>query len=151
MTKFASWMLGGSFVLAASLHPGPAHAAKGIAVQDPWVREAPPGIRLVAAYMTLKNPSPKADRLLSVSSPMAGDIELHRMTVKNGMMDMEAVPFITVPAQGEFKLVPGGNHLMIYGLKREMREGERLPLVLKFEHAGDVKVEAPIRRVIGKH
>lgn len=149
MSKFASWMVGASLVLAA-LAPAPAFAAKGVAVQEPWVREAPPGIRLVAAYMTLVNPTRQADRLLSVSSPMAREIEIHRMTVKNGVMDMEALPFLTVPAQGEVKLLPGGNHLMIYGLKREMRDGERLPLVLKFERAGTVKVDAPIRRVIGK-
>jgi Uncharacterized protein conserved in bacteria len=127
-----------------------AQSAKKIQVEAPWVREAPPGARVLGAYMTLVNGSEQADRLLSVSSPLAGEIEIHRMTVKNGMMDMEAIPFLTVPAKGEVKLQPGGNHLMIYGMKRELKEGDRLPLELKFEHAGTLSIDVPVRKVMGK-
>ncbi len=121
-----------------------------LAIEAPWVREAPPGARVVGAYMTLVNGSERADRLLSATSPLAGEIEIHRMTVTNGMMDMEAIPFLTVPARGQVKLQPGGNHLMIYGLKRDLKEGDLLPLELKFEHAGVRTIDAPVRKVIGK-
>lgn len=126
-------------------------AAKAIAVEAPWVREAPPGARVLGAYMTLVNGSDQADRLLSVSSPLAGEVEIHRMTVKNGMMDMEPISFLTVPARGEVKLQPGGLHLMIYGMKRDLKEGDRLPMELKFEHAGTITVDFPVRKFTGKH
>lgn len=125
-------------------------ATRSIAIVEPWVREAPPGASVVGAYMILRNPSPQADRLLSVRSPLAETVEIHRMTVKNGMMDMEAIPFLTIPAQGEVKLQPGGKHLMIYGLKQDLREGDRLPLELKFEHSGTRMIDAPVRKVMGR-
>ena len=163
MTRLtALWLAGGllaGVTLAAPAMAAPESseilAAKDanstfVTVMDPWVREAPPGARVLGAYMTLVNPSGKADRLLSVTSPMAGEIEMHRMTVKNGMMDMEAVDFVTVPAKGEVKLQPGGLHLMIYGMKRELKEGDKLPMELKFEHAGTQKVDFPVRKFTGK-
>ncbi|MNK71528.1 hypothetical protein D3C87_909790 [compost metagenome] len=164
MNRQIPMLLAGGLLVGAALAVAPAVArevplaeetkaqsAKGLQVEAPWVREAPPGARVLGAYMTLVNGSARADRLLSVSSPLAGEIEIHRMTVKNGMMDMEAIPFLTVPARGEVKLQPGGNHLMIYGMKRELKEGDRLPLELKFEHAGTLSIEAPVRKVMGKH
>lgn len=160
MFRVTPLLLTGGLLVGAILAPVPAIAAKGeapkaqaakaIAVESPWVREAPPGARVVGAYMTLVNDSDRADRLLSVKSPLAGEIEIHRMTIKNGMMDMEAIPFLTIPAHGEVKLQPGGAHLMIYGMKRELKEGDRLPLELKFEHSGAKLIEAPVRKVMGK-
>lgn len=171
MIRMIPVLLAGGLAVGAALTPVPATAAeastpmaqtakspstkapsaKKLAVEAPWVREAPPGARVLGAYMTLVNASEQGDRLLSVSSPLAGEIEIHRMTVKNGMMDMEPIPFLTVPARGEVKLQPGGNHLMIYGMKRDLKAGDRLPLELKFEHAGTISVDFPVRKFTGKH
>lgn len=160
MTRMIPVLLaGGLLVGALAVSPAEAkdapkasatQAQKAIAVEAPWVREAPPGARVLGAYMTLVNGSEQGDRLLSVSSPLAGEIEIHRMTVSNGMMDMEAIPFLTVPARGEVKLQPGGTHLMIYGMKRTLKEGDRMPLELKFERAGTIAVEFPVRKFTGK-
>lgn len=149
MLRPLSALVTSGLMLATLLSTLPASAA-GVSVKDPWVREAPPGIRVVAAYMTLSNPDGQADRLLGATSPMTGDIEIHRMTVSNGMMDMEAIPFLTVPAKGTVKLMPGGTHLMIYGVKQDLRAGDRLRLVLTFERAGLVTLDAPVRKVKGK-
>ncbi len=164
MTRTIPMLLAGGLLLGtvqlpanavnASAAETPSAETRGltrIEVSDPWVREAPPGIRLVAAYMVLANPSGRTDRLVSVRSPLAGKIEIHRMIIRNGMMDMDAIPFLTIPAKGEVKLQPGGTHLMIYGLKRELRAGDRLPLELEFEHAGTRLIDAPVRKVMGKH
>lgn len=142
-------LVASGLMLAPMIATLPASAA-GLSVKDPWVREAPPGIRVVAAYMTLSNPQGQADRLLAATSPMTGAIEIHRMTVTNGVMDMEAIPFLTVPAKGTVKLRPGGTHLMIYGVKQDLKAGDRLRLVLTFERAGLVTIDAPVRRVKGK-
>ncbi|MNY53494.1 hypothetical protein D3C86_1892570 [compost metagenome] len=72
------------------------------------------------------------------------------MAVSNGMMTMEAIPYLTVPANGEAKLQPGGNHLMIYDVTRDMKAGDHLPLELTFEHAGRRSLDVPVRKVMGK-
>lgn len=160
MMRLTSMLLAAGLVGAALALPpaepvlaqsAPKSPSKRLSIVDPWVREAPPGIRILGAYMTVVNPDDQADRLLSASSPLAEEIEIHRMSVANGMMTMEAIPFLTVPARGEVKLQPGGNHLMIYGMKRELKEGDRLPLDLKFERAGTLSISAPVRKVMGKH
>lgn len=134
--------------------PKPKAASKTattLSIKDPWVREAPPGARVLGAYMVLANPSSKADRLVSVTSPLADEIEIHRMTVKNGMMEMDAVDSLTIPAKGEVKLQPGGLHLMIYGVKRDLKEGDSLPIELTFENAGTRKIDFPVRKYTGGH
>jgi copper(I)-binding protein len=119
--------------------------AQGVEVRQPWAR-ASAGAN-GAAYMTLANPGGEPDRLLSVESPAAERVELHTHIRDGEVMRMRAIDDIPVPAGGEAKLAPGGMHVMLMGLKKPLREGDRLPLTLKFEHAGTKAVEAPVQGI----
>jgi len=88
-------------------------------------------------------------RLVSASSPVAGMTELHRMTMENGVMRMRAVPGIDLPAGKPAQLKPGGFHLMLMNLKRQVKEGETVRITLVIEEKDGkrfpIEVEAPVR------
>ena len=114
-----------------------------VRIEEPWARATPPGARIGAGY--LKISSGTADRLVAASSPAAARVELH-VTEKNGdVMRMRQVKAYDIPANGGFELAPGGAHLMLVDLKAPLKEGMKVPMTLRFEKAGEVKVELQVR------
>jgi copper(I)-binding protein len=116
-----------------------------VEVQDAWSRATPPGAKVAAGYMTLRNKSASPDRLIGASSPAAARVETHTMEMKGDVMRMREVNGYEVPGKGSFELKPGGAHLMLVDIKRPLKEGERVPLVLRFEKAGEVKTELAVQ------
>jgi periplasmic copper chaperone A len=114
-----------------------------VTVERPWTRATPPGAKVGAGFMTLKSKG-VADRVVGASSPAAGRVEMH-VTIREGdVMKMREVKAFEVPAGGSFELKPGGAHLMLMDLKRPLKQGEKLPLTLKLEKGGELKVELSV-------
>ena len=134
-------------LLLALLWSAPALA--GIVVDNAWVRPTPPGAKLAAGYMTIRNNSGTPDRLVGASTSAAEEVETH-VTLKDGdVMRMRKVEGYEIPGNGSFQLRPGGPHLMFVNIKARYREGEKLPVTLKFERVGEMKVEFRVGRPAG--
>lgn len=124
----------------------PALAAGPIAVTDAWVRATPNGAPTGAAYLTVTNKGSAPDRLLGGETPVARTVQIHEMSMSNGVMHMAEVTGGAVIAPGaSLKLQPGGWHLMLIGLKSTLSEGGQVPLTLRFEKAGAVKLTLPVK------
>jgi copper(I)-binding protein len=141
-------------MLALALVAGPGASAAGagpgapaIKVEDAFARAMPPGARTAGAYLTIENRGSQPDRLLSARSPRAGAVELHRMSEQDGVMRMRPVDAIPVPAGQTVKLTPGGLHLMLIDPKPPLKEGEHIPLTLRFERAGEVGADVTVRSI----
>jgi Uncharacterized protein conserved in bacteria len=120
-----------------------------VEVSDAWMRATAPGQKTAAGYMTIRNKSAQPERLVGGSSQVAAKVETH-VSIKDGdIMRMREVKAYDVPAKGTFELKPNGSHLMLVDLKRPLKEGERIPVVLKFENAGEVKVDFEVRPLTG--
>jgi copper(I)-binding protein len=99
-----------------------------------------------AAYMTIRNTGSAPDKLIKAGGDVAGSIELHTMIEENGMMQMRPVEGgIEIPAGGEVQLKPGGFHVMLIGITRDLKQGEMVKLTLEFEKAGSVTIDAPVQ------
>jgi hypothetical protein len=98
-----------------------------------------------AAYMVLHNNERIPDKLLRAESEVAEAVELHVSEMKGGVMTMRPVEFVEVPANGETELKPGGMHVMLIGLKHDLKPGETIPLVLVFENAGSISLPVEVR------
>jgi len=132
-----------ALVLLAPLLAAPAWAQ--VEIHEPWIRATPPGAKLAAGYMTIHNQAAQPDRLVGGSSPAAAKVETH-VSVKDGdIMRMRQVKGYDIPAQGSFELSPNGAHLMLVDLKQPLKEGDKVPVTLKFEHAGEVNVQFQVR------
>jgi periplasmic copper chaperone A len=112
-----------------------------ITIEQPWARATPGGANTGAVYMTLDNKSGTADRLTGVSSDVADKLQIHEMKVENGVMKMrELASGLPIPAGGSVALKPGSYHVMLIGLKKPLTAGEKFPLTLTFEKAGNISV-----------
>lgn len=116
-------------------------------IEKPWVRATAPGAQVAGGYLVIRNQGAAADRLVSASSPMAAKVELHVHINDNGVMKMREVRGYDVPAKGSFELKPGGAHLMFMDIRRPFKEGEMLPVKLKFEKVGEVSAEFHVGRL----
>jgi copper(I)-binding protein len=135
---------------AALLLADPAGAAriynKGlIQLRDPWVRPTPPGADVAAGYVEIRNSGKEADRLVAASSPAAARVELHVTSREGGVMKMREAPGFETPPRKLLSLKPNGPHLMLVGLKQPLLKGQHIPLLLRFERAGEVRVELEVR------
>ncbi len=117
-----------------------------VGVRDAWVREAPPGTQVLAAYLTLENPGPNADSLVSVLSPDFAKIEIHATEIHAGIARMHALNALPVPPHAVVKLAPGGQHLMLRHPRRSLAAGMNVKLELHFESGARLTVSAPVRR-----
>ncbi len=112
-----------------------------IAVENAWSRATPAGAAVGAGYLTIKNDGTAADRLTAVSAAIAGQTEIHQMSMEAGVMKMRRLPDgLSIPAKGSVTLDPNGYHLMFLQLKSPLKEGEEFKGSLTFEHAGTVEV-----------
>jgi copper(I)-binding protein len=107
--------------------------AQSVQVKDAWVRGTVPAQKATGAFMEIS--AKQAARLVGVESPVAAAVELHTMSMQNGVMKMTQVDGVDVPAGKTVKLAPGGYHVMFMGLKQQMKPGARVPLTLTFELA----------------
>ena len=98
-----------------------------------------------AAYMIITNQGNEGDRLITVSSDVAQAVEIHISEMKDGVMTMHQVEAVDVPARGQAELKPGGLHVMLIGLKRDLNSGDQVKLTLGFETSGEVVIEAEVR------
>ena len=112
---------------------------------DPWTRQTPPGARVAGGYVTIVNEGDTADRLTGGSAPFAGRVEIHTMSVEDGVMRMAKLPDGLAVAPGEtVELKPGGLHIMFMDLITPPREGEPVEVTLTFEKAGPVRLTLPV-------
>jgi copper(I)-binding protein len=115
-----------------------------VAVADAWARATPGGAKAGAVYFTVTSAQP--DRLLAVESPVASKVGLHSNINDGGVMRMRPVEAIPVEPGKPAALQPGGLHVMLEELKAPLKEGETFPLILKFEKAGEKRVEVRVEK-----
>lgn len=116
-------------------------------VSDAWVRASVAQQQATGAFMTLTASSDS--KLVGVASPVAKTVQVHEMTMHGDVMGMREVKAVELPAGKPVTLDPNGYHVMLMGLKQQVKEGEQVPLTLTIEDAKGVKetlqVQAPVR------
>jgi periplasmic copper chaperone A len=122
-----------------------------VEVSDAWMRATAPGQKTAAGYMTIRNKSAQPERLVGGSSQAAAKLETHVSIMDGDIMRMREVKGYDIPAKGSFELKPNGSHLMLVDLKRPLKEGDKVPVVLKFEKSGEVKVDFEVRPLVSAH
>lgn len=141
-----------AFLAAADIaHAQPSGGT--IQVEGVWARRAAmirsgdskAGSGSSAAYAKLVNRGTESDALVAVASDAATAAEIHESYQESGMSMMRAVARIDVPAGKAVELKPGGYHVMLLNLMRDLKAGETLSLVLHFEKAGRIPVHATVK------
>lgn len=132
----AAMALAGTAASAHDFTVGP------LKIGHPWTRATPAGAKVAGGYLSIQNTGSAADRFTGGSSEIAGRVEVHEMSVKDGVMTMRPLEAGVEVKPGEkVELKPGGYHIMFLDLKRQLKQGEKVKSTLTFEKAGTVEVE----------
>jgi copper(I)-binding protein len=112
-------------------------------IENAYTRATVPGQQVGTGYMKIDNRG-IADQLIAVSSPTAGEVQLHEMSMAGDVMKMRQVKDIPIPAGGSVELKPGGMHLMFMNLRGPFTAGEWIPVKLTFAKAGEIELKMPV-------
>ncbi len=122
--------------------------ADSVKIENAWVRSTAPGQKVAGGFLDL---TADADmKLVSGSSPVSDTVELHMMKMDDGVMVMRQLPEIDLPKGKTVSLQPGGLHVMFIDLKRQIQDGDKVPLTLTVKNAAgkeqQIQVEAMAMR-----
>jgi periplasmic copper chaperone A len=138
-------------LIAASLLLFTQAYAGGIKITDAWTRATAPGQENGSVGVIIT--SPRDARLIAVSTKVADSAEIHTMSMDNGVMKMRQLEFLPLPANAPVTLGPGGDHLMLFGLKHALKAGQKVPLILTIQYADKsvekINIKAEVRSLTG--
>jgi copper(I)-binding protein len=134
--------------LAGSLARAEEVKAGDLVISQAWSRATPNGAKIGTGYFTIENKGTVADKLVGVSGDVSDKIEVHEMSMNNGVMKMRPVDGgLTIEPGKTVKLAPSGYHLMIMDLKSPLKQGGQVPVTLQFEKAGKVVVTLDVQGI----
>ena len=133
-----------SLALASVSAPAADYRAGDLVVSEVRSSPTPPVASVGAVYFSITNAGRKADRLMAISSPIAGKAEIHESRVVQGTVEMRPVAWVECPPGATVKIEPGGLHVMLLGLTHPLAAGMQFPLLLQFRDAGSLTVQAVV-------
>lgn len=150
MKKLTIFGLAGLALLAAlssfSAQAEPTTNAPLVNVQDAWARPSNPGSAVGAAYMTLTSSNNAS--LIEVKADVSDSVEIHSMSMENGVMKMRMLESLDLSAGQPYKLSPGGFHLMLFDLKKPLRVGDSVNFVLSFKLANKTVIKQNVKATV---
>ena len=117
-------------------------SVSALTISDAYFRLMPPGRSMTAAYMTVTNSSDETQVLTSLRSDSADSVELHQHAHENGMMKMRKVDQLSIAAGESVEFVPGGYHLMLFGVQEGLGLDDTIDIELQLESGKSVIVNA---------
>ena len=140
MNRFLMIALAGILLLSAC------DTATGITVKDAWARPAAQGGN-GAVYFLVRNHSASADELVGVTSDIAEAVEMHESKMDGDVMQMKQVMSIPVKGKESIEFAPGGLHVMLIGLRQELKVGDEFQITLQFQGQGDLTLTVPVQEM----
>ena len=120
-------------------------------IRHPWARATPPGTTVGVGYFEIRNTGKEADRLLSATSPAARQVEMHISEHAGEVARMRQLRAFEVPARERLSLEPSGAHLMLIDVVQPLKKGDRFPMKLRFERAGEIDIEFEVQEMGSRH
>ena len=121
-------------------------ASASIMLKDGHVRAMPASVPNTAAYLTLMNHSDSAVSLVSVTTPVAEEAQLHTLIEENGVVKMRQVEGFDIQSQGTLMLQPSGNHIMLLSLTKPLVVGDKVPFTLTFSDGEQLGIELMVAK-----
>lgn len=120
-----------------------AHAE--VTVQGPWVRATVAQQKVTGAFMAIT--STVDAHVVGITSPVADRVEIHEMKMNNEIMTMRAIPSLPLDAGKTVQLAPGGFHIMLFGLRQQLKAGDSIPLTLMIEDSQKRRSSVDIKAI----
>jgi len=153
MTRITTGFLAAALIALLAGAPVRAEDVKAgdLVISQAWTRATPGGAKTGGGFLTIENKGSAPDKLIGASADVAGKAEVHEMAMNDGVMKMRPVEGgLTIEPGKTVKLAPGGYHIMMMNLKSPLKQGDKLPITLQFEKAGNVTVTLDVEGVGAK-
>ena len=144
------WLLILLFAVSTAAVPH-SHEKGDLQIRHPWSRATPPGAKVAAGYFEIRNNGKQSDRLLSASTPVAKKVEMHVTEHAGEVAKMRQLRAFEVPGRERLALEPNGAHLMLVDMVQPLKKGERFPMTLRFERAGEIEVQFEVQEMGARH
>lgn len=116
-----------------------------VEIDGAYARASIPNVPNSAAFFVIKNNSDKDIAITSANSDIAEKNELHTHIKENKMMKMMKIEKLVVPAKSSLELKSGGDHVMLIGLKKELKAGDEISLELSFSDGDKKSIKVPVK------
>lgn len=110
-------------------------------ISDAYVKQTPPNAKNTAIFLTIKNKGEKELSIINAATNLSDKTELHTHIHENKKISMVQIPKITLKAQSETKLQPGGLHIMVFDLKKQVDKDTKANLMLYFDDNSSLEVK----------
>jgi len=140
------------FILLVSVStfiPVTASDDNSLHIHAPWIREAPPNAKVLAAYLIIENHTNKSATITAVLSPMFDKIEIHRSSTENGMMKMSAIQTLTIKPKEKLILESGNIHLMLFKPHKALKQGDIIEIIFQLKNGEKITAKTIVKKVIG--
>ncbi|MDT7947976.1 copper chaperone PCu(A)C [Thermoflexus sp.] len=150
----------GGLLLALVACGAPGASGPQIRIVDPWARPAMSGgmsmgeghgghggAATSAVYFVVRNEGDQPDALIGAATDVAETVELHETRMEGDMAKMVPVPRVEIPARGQVEFRPRGLHVMLIGLRRDLKVGDTFTLTLRFEKSGEKSVTVTVKEM----
>ncbi len=124
--------------------------AEQVTIENSWIREAPPTLKVLAGYLTIHNHGEQDLTLICAQSSKFADVMFHKTSVVEEVAKMQHVDEIKIPAGESFSLSPGGFHLMLMGRKTPLKAGDEVDLTLTFKEIDDKKIITTVKKFVAE-
>ena len=115
-------------------------------IDHAWIREAPPGMQMMAGYLSATNNGDQEIAILSATSPAFGAIELHKTEVIDGTARMIEQKKLPIPPHGSLEMKPGSYHMMLMMPAHPLKAGEHVMMTLKLDDGSSRQVDYEVRK-----
>jgi len=136
------------FILLAVLVLSGCGTREGIEVSKPWARTSTQGMNS-AVYFVIQNHNAEMDELIDVTSDVADAVEVHESKMEGGVMKMNHVGSVALEPSAKVEFMPGGHHVMLIGLKRDLKAGDEIEITLQFKNSPDLTIKAIVKDADG--
>ena len=115
-------------------------------IRSAWIKNLPPSVQVRAGYMTIHNPQTYPSKIVALSSNAFASVEIHRTVEKDGMVSMEWVPELTIPANATVQLAPGGLHLMLMQPAAPTKPGTMIAITIQLEDGSEQNLQLIVKK-----
>lgn len=135
-------------LLSAALLLSACGAKEGIEISDVWARTSMQGMNS-AVYFMIQNHNAGADELIGAASDVADAVEVHESKMEGDVMMMNRVEAVALEPSAKVEFKPGGYHVMLIGLKQDLKAGDEITVTLQFRDSPDITVKATVKDASG--
>lgn len=135
-------------LLSAALLLSACGVKEGIEIRDAWARTSTQGMNS-AVYFVIQNHNAGADELIGAASDAADAVEVHESKMEGDVMMMNRVEAVALEPSARVEFKPGGYHVMLIGLKQDLKAGDEIEVTLKFRDGPDITIKAPVKDASG--